>query len=537
MSRCWLKSPTTPRAAGSEAPAPPERRQGDSSVARLGRSVVDDGEPATCRELGRDDTPSSSPTVHFCAGPGALADKTGGTSHAIATFRGDHARAQSSADDRGSCGRGRAACRPQHVRLLPLRQRLAVNKLRRQCDRPNQDAGVLRRRRPYGQGGNVQVRGRPSSRRAGTASRSRSALQERRLGDQGFPASLNIDRRRRRRPSIDFAGAGRTVRGSRYEPNAAFGHRRTSSRAASTRAANSGCPRAGTARRKPLRRSTSIPTARRDPSVAGGAAVAGADPVRGWCGRRRRRRGDTTLRQIFVVKGLKQATAARPARSGRCRRARNNENGFCWQQSASTARPELADVARQGGPHAQRRPDPLWGRAGHRLHRQRRHGAWVVWYEEDRRGSAGSAQRHGVRGEDRRDGAPTAASLGSRRKRYCGSDERARHLGHARLRELRREPEAEDGCTLNKVAATTPRSPRRRGRSHPATRPFPWVCGRSHRGGKHAVFVSRLVGGTTSSSSTATADLEYGERRDPSRHHVSGNIPYISWQEEVSGEQ
>ena len=69
---------------------------------------------------------------------------------------------------------------------------------------------------------------------------------------QGSPASLNIDpAQEAEAPSIDFAGAGRTVPWvSWYEPNPQLGAATTtSSPAASTPPTRSGCPRARTARR------------------------------------------------------------------------------------------------------------------------------------------------------------------------------------------------------------------------------------------------------------------------------------------------
>src|SRR5262249_56888068 len=70
-----------------------------------------------------------------------------------------------------------------------------------------------------------------------------------------------------------------------------------------------------------------------DPSVAGGATVAGNDPVP-WVVWKENDGGatdDAAPSQIFVSKGVKQAITG-GACAGFKPAGGNNVNGFCWQQ-------------------------------------------------------------------------------------------------------------------------------------------------------------------------------------------------------------
>src|SRR2546428_10656488 len=131
---------------------------------------------------------------------------------------------------------------------------------------------------------------------------------------QGFPASLNIDpTAEAEAPSIDFAGAGRTVPWvAWYEPVAALGWPTNIFASRFNAGANlwlpSGQDRSGGGHLPSL--NIHVLRTAENPSVAGGTAVAGADPVP-WVAWEENDgvASDTTRRQIFVAKGLKQATA------------------------------------------------------------------------------------------------------------------------------------------------------------------------------------------------------------------------------------
>src|SRR3989449_2401208 len=129
---------------------------------------------------------------------------------------------------------------------------------------------------------------------------------------QGSPASLNIDpTQEAEAPSIDFAGTGRTVPWvTWYEPSAAFGWPTNIFASRFNASANVWLP-SGQGKGPGHIPSLNMHTLRtaEHPSVAGGAAVAGNDPVPGltWEANDGVPNDGTTLRQIFVAKAVKQA--------------------------------------------------------------------------------------------------------------------------------------------------------------------------------------------------------------------------------------
>src|SRR5437764_8228753 len=128
---------------------------------------------------------------------------------------------------------------------------------------------------------------------------------------QGFPASLNIDpTAEAEAPSIDFAGAGRTVPWvAWYEPNAAFGPPTNIFASRFNAGANlwlpSGQDRSGGSHLPSLNIHTDRTA--ENPSVAGGATVAGNDPVPwiAWEENDGSAADADESRQIFVAKGVK----------------------------------------------------------------------------------------------------------------------------------------------------------------------------------------------------------------------------------------
>ena len=130
---------------------------------------------------------------------------------------------------------------------------------------------------------------------------------------QGSPASLNIDpTQEAEAPSIDFAGTGRTVPWvTWYEPSAAAGWPTNIFASRFNAAANVWLP-SGQGRGPLHLPSLNIHTVRtaEHPSVAGGAAVAGNDPVPWitWEENDGVPDDGTTLRQIFVAKAPKGST-------------------------------------------------------------------------------------------------------------------------------------------------------------------------------------------------------------------------------------
>ncbi len=365
---------------------------------------------------------------------------------------------------------------------------------------------------------------------------------------QGFPASLNIDpTAEAEAPSIDFAGAGRTVPWvAWYEPVAAFGPPTNIFASRFNAGANlwlpSGQDRSGGSHLPSLNIHTDRTA--ENPSVAGGAAVAGADPVP-WVAWEENDgvASDTTLRQIFVVKGLKQATAGAACPVGTLPAGENNENGFCWQQvglerldptsptSLDKGDPTLnIDPTRSGV-----EPDIAFTGKDDTV-------AWVVWYEEDPTGISGLRSNDMVFAarivaDGAADGGFHWLTVGNGTAGQTNVLDTSGTHGFGSCAESR---EAEDGCTLNKVAGNDAENPRvAAGTLTPGNPTVPWVVWQEViGGGKHAVFVSRLVGGNHFELFNSGQPIS-NTVNDATRPDItfSGNIPYISWQEEVSGGQ
>src|SRR5437870_2933863 len=170
---------------------------------------------------------------------------------------------------------------------------------------------------------------------------------------QGSPASLNIDPTvEAEAPSIDFAGAGRTVPlVAWYEPNSNLGGQggvctggnpivctalptnifASRFNAGANRWLPSGQDRADGAQVPSLNIHTNRTA--ENPSVAGGATIAGADPVPWiiWEENDGPVVDDDSSLQVFVSQGVKQQAAGTPC-TGFKPSAANNVNGFCFQQ-------------------------------------------------------------------------------------------------------------------------------------------------------------------------------------------------------------
>src|SRR5881397_337563 len=365
---------------------------------------------------------------------------------------------------------------------------------------------------------------------------------------QGSPESLNIDSTAEAEaPSIDFAGTGRTVPWvTWYEPNAAFGWPTNIFASRFNAAANlwlpSGQDRSGGSHLPSLNIHTDRTA--ENPSVACGAAVAGADPVP-WVAWEENDgvASDTTRRQIFVAKGLKQATAGAACPVGTKPAGGNNENGFCWQQvglerldptsprSLDTGDPTLnIDPTRSGV-----EPDIAFTGNGDTV-------AWVVWYEEDPTGISGLRNNDMVFAakiiaDGAADGGFDWLAVGNG---TAGQKNVLDTTGTNGFGSCAESQEAEDGCTLNKVAGNDAENPRvAAGTLTPGKPTVPWVVWQEDiGGGRHAVFVSRLVGGNHFELFNSGQPIS-NTVNDATRPDItfSGNVPYISWQEVVAKAQ
>jgi hypothetical protein len=365
---------------------------------------------------------------------------------------------------------------------------------------------------------------------------------------QGSPASLNLDATEEAEaPSIDFAGAGRTVPWvAWYEPNAASGWP-TNIFASRFNAGANRWLASGQGRGPNHLPSLNINTRRtaENPSVAGGAAVAGNDPVPWitWEENDGVPNDGTTLRQIFVAKAVKQAVPGTACPVGTKPTGGVDVNGFCWQQvgldrlnpsgplPSDTGDPTLnVDPTRSGV-----EPDIAFTGPDDTV-------AWVVWYEED------ATQIDGLRSNDvvfaakivadaTADGGFRWVAVGNGTAGQANVLDTSGAHGFGPCAESRG---AEDACALNGQARRNAENPRvAAGTLTPGGTTVPWVVWQEELAeDHHVIFVSRLVGGDhfeLFNHGQPVSDV----LNDATRPDItfSGNVPYISWQEQVAKQQ
>jgi hypothetical protein len=246
-----------------------------------------------------------------------------------------------------------------------------------------------------------------------------------------------------------------------------------------------------------------------------------------------------------VAKAVKQAVPGTVCPIGTKPTGGIDVNGFCWQQVGldrlnpsgplplDSGDPTLnVDPTRSGV-----EPDIAFTGANDTV-------AWVVWYEED------PSQIDGLRGNDMvfaakivadatADGGFHWVAVGNGTAGQTNVLDTSGAHGFGNCAESQ---DAENACTLNAVARRDAENPRvAAGTLKPGGATGPWVVWQEDLGlgsGKHAVFVSRLVGGDHfelfNSGQSVSNTVNDATRPDIT---FSGNVPYISWQEEVSKEQ
>jgi hypothetical protein len=359
---------------------------------------------------------------------------------------------------------------------------------------------------------------------------------------QGFPASLNIvPSVDAEAPSIDFAGPGRTVPWvAWYEPNGNFSGKKQIFASRFSATANLWLP-SGQDRASPNQvPSLNINTNRdaENPAVVGGAAVAGADPVP-WVAWQELDGSGTGTNQIFVSRGVKQA-ANGTACVGKPANAALNVNGFCWLQvgldrlnsttgaSSAIGDPTLSiDPSRDGV-----EPDDAFTGPSDTV-------PWVVWYEQST-GLNGVSNELVFAAKAVADGTAdgnfhwVAVGNGTTgQTNVLDTSGATNHFGACLESAIQ-----ERACSLNKDATVDGEDPSvAAGTLTPGGTTVPWVAWSEKLGVNHVIFVSRLVGGDHfelfNSGQPISNTLNDATRPDIT---FSGNTPYISWQENVGGQ-
>lgn len=362
---------------------------------------------------------------------------------------------------------------------------------------------------------------------------------------QGSPASLNIDPAvEAEAPSIDFAGPGRTVPWvAWYEPSSHFGEPTNIFASRFNAGANvwlpSGQDRADGAHVPSLNIHTNRTA--ENPSVAGGATVAGNDPVPWiiWEENDGAGADEYSPRQIFVAKGVKQPAAGTPCTGFKPSEA-NNQNGFCWQQvgierlasGQTTARDATVDPTLNIDPtRAGVEPDIAFTGKDDTV-------VWTVWYEEDPSAVPGLRSNQMVFAAK---AVANAAADGGFQWVAVGNGT----AGQTNVLDVSgangwgpcaASQENEDACALNVVPGNDAQNPRvAAGTMTPGQPTVPWVVfEEANSSGRHGIFVSRLAGGDHFALLNGGQPIS-NPHGDASRADITfaGNTPYVSWHEQI----
>jgi len=345
-------------------------------------------------------------------------------------------------------------------------------------------------------------------------------------------------------PSIDFAGAGRTVPWvTWYEPNAALGGKLQVFASRFNAAANAWVPEGQD-------RGAGVPSLNihttsdaEDPAVAGGATVAGNAPVPwvAWEEQDGNVNGSGNHDQIFVSKGVKQAVPNAPC-TGFKPSSAPSVSLFCWQQvgldrlaqnggSSAAGDPTLnIDPSRDGV-----EPDIAFTGPNDTV-------AWVLWYEQ-------GASHLGLRNNEQvfaakivadpaADGGFHWQAVGSG---TAGPPVQVNPLdtsGPNGFGACSASIAAEDACSLNANPAHDAEDVRvAAGTLAPGSPTVPWAVWSEDTGsGIHGIFVSRLVGGNHFVLFNGGAPVS-NPHNDATNPDITffGNTPYVSWLEQNSG--
>jgi hypothetical protein len=367
------------------------------------------------------------------------------------------------------------------------------------------------------------------------------AFKDGRWRTQGSPASLNIDpAAEAEAPSIDFAGAGRTVPWvAWYEPNVHLGAATNIFASRFDAAAGRWVPEGQD--RAPVNKVPSlnihIDRDAENPAVVGGAAVAGNAPVP-WVAWQERDGGADNAgspEQIFVSRAIKQSDCSANKPGGG-----TSVSAFCWQQtgidritkdaasSAGATDPTLnVDPTRDGI-----EPDDAFTGPNDTV-------PWIVWYErgDSKIGLRGNEMVFAAKAvaDPNADGGfhYQAVGNGTAGKANILDTSGAHGFGPAA-----ESVAAEDATSLNAAPDRDAEDPRvAAGTLTPGGVTVPWVAwSELLPNGNHGIFVSRLVGGDHFELANGGQPVS-SPALDASRPDItfSGNTPYVSWHSSIVG--
>lgn len=346
-----------------------------------------------------------------------------------------------------------------------------------------------------------------------------------------FPASLNFDQGKDgEAPAIDFAGSGRntpwatwyeSTTGADFDNNNIFASR-FDPKAGKWIFAGQGRGLGGGTVQVP---SLNIHTNENaeDPSLAGGAVVAGAKPGP-WITWQETDGGHD---QIFVEKPVATSTASCPP--GTKPSGGPPDGGFCWQQVGTDrildADPSLnVDRTRDG-----LEPDIAFAGRNDTV-------PWVVWYETGTTGTSGLHSNElvfaakGVT-DGNADGGFHWQVVGVGTSGLVQTLDNSSSGGPCTTGSSPDNGTVEAGCALNKGTSDNASEPRIAAGTMSASSPtVPWITWTENIAGVDEIFVARLVSGehfeVVNDGKPISSSSDPSTRPDIT---FSGHTPYVSW--------
>jgi hypothetical protein len=363
-----------------------------------------------------------------------------------------------------------------------------------------------------------------------------------------FPGSLNFDQAQDgEAPSIDFAGAGRTVPWASFYENttgASFNSDNVfAARFDNTGDANQGKWIFGGQDRGLGGGAVPVPSLNirteqkaDDPSVAGGST---SDPTRPepWVTWRETTSSPAGGVEIFTERalgpGMANCDGVTPAGTEVAGHV-ISIGGFCWQQTGTPrVGPGAADPSLNVDPTREAlEPDIAFTGSTDAT-------PWVVWSETGTSKLASPLNSNGmvfaakaIADGAAPDGGFHWVAVGSAGNGTLDLSGATNHFGSCA-----ESTTAEEACSLNAGTKQNAENPRvAAGTMVPGTPTAPWVVWDENVAGVDQIFVSRLVGGTHFELANGGAPVSTGTL-DATRPDItfSGNTPYITWRQDVGG--